>query len=140
MHREEATEAALARFLPLMRQLRPHLGSPEDFASRFRRMSAAGYRLLGYREEGDFVALAGIRPMETLIHGPFLYVDDLVTREEARSRGVGSHVMADLKREARAMGCAKLVLDTALDNVLGHRFYYRQGLLAMALRFNVPLA
>jgi hypothetical protein len=28
------------------------------------------------------------------------------------------------------------VLDTPLTNVLGHRFYYRNGLLARALRFN----
>jgi hypothetical protein len=27
----------------------------------------------------------------------------------------------------------QLVLDTGLDNALGHRFYYRQGLLALAL-------
>jgi hypothetical protein len=28
------------------------------------------------------------------------------------------------------------VLDTALDNVLAHRFYYRQRMLARALRFS----
>jgi hypothetical protein len=31
------------------------------------------------------------------------------------------------------------VLDTALDNVPGHRFYYRQGMLARALRFSRPI-
>ncbi|MNT19214.1 hypothetical protein D3C72_1544650 [compost metagenome] len=43
--------------------------------------------------------------------------------------------MDRLKAEARAAGCRKLVLDTPLTNVLGHRFYYRNGLLASALRF-----
>ena len=33
-------------------------------------------------------------------------------------------------------GCAHLVLDTALDKLLGHRFYYRQRMLAAALRFS----
>jgi hypothetical protein len=42
-------------------------------------------------------------------------------------------------REGRALGCRKLVLDTALENTLAHRFYYRQGLLAMSLRFNCLL-
>lgn len=139
MIREQATADGLADYLPLMRQLRPHLASVEDFAARFQRMSAAGYRLFGYREDETIVALAGVRPMENLIHGPFLYVDDLVTSEEARGKGIGAHVIADLKAEARAMGFARLVLDTALDNVLGHRFYYRQGLLARALRFYAPL-
>jgi len=44
-----------------------------------------------------------------------------------------------LKAEGRARGCHKLVLDTALENTFGHRFYYRQGLLAMSLRFNCLL-
>jgi hypothetical protein len=31
------------------------------------------------------------------------------------------------------------VLDTPLSNVLGHRFYYRNGLLAGALRFGMNM-
>ena len=42
--------------------------------------------------------------------------------------------------EGRKLGCSRLVLDTGLDNVLAHRFYYRQGLLARALRFSHDLA
>jgi hypothetical protein len=48
--------------------------------------------------------------------------------------------MERLKVEGHALGCTKLVLDAALTNTLGHRFYYRQGLLATALCFNTPLA
>lgn len=33
----------------------------------------------------------------------------------------------------------KLVLNAGLDNALGHRIYYRQGLLAVALRFLISL-
>jgi len=74
-----------------------------------------------------------------LVHGAHLYVDDLVTDETCRSSGYGKVLMERLKAEGRALGCTKLVLDTPLSNTLGHRFYYRQGLLASALRFNVPL-
>jgi hypothetical protein len=42
--------------------------------------------------------------------------------------------------EGQALGCARLVLDTPLTNVLGHRFYYRNGLLATALRFGQTLS
>ncbi|OYV81674.1 MAG: GNAT family N-acetyltransferase, partial [Acidithiobacillus ferrivorans] len=34
---------------------------------------------------------------------------------------------------------AKLLLDAAMSNTIGQRFYYRQGLLATALRFSVTL-
>jgi GNAT superfamily N-acetyltransferase len=61
------------------------------------------------------------------------------TDESERRRGHGARLLGRLKAEGRALGCRKLVLDTALENTLGHRFYYRQGLLAMSLRFNCVL-
>ncbi len=48
--------------------------------------------------------------------------------------------MNHLREEARALRCAKLLLDSAMSNSLGHRFYFRTGLLASALRFTLPIA
>jgi GNAT superfamily N-acetyltransferase len=137
----EAGESTIAAHFDLMRQLRPHLADPDELARRWRHQSAtAGYRIVAMWEEGRPCALAGFRAMDNLIHGRFLYVDDLVSDAAARRKGHGAHLLTWLKDEARATACSKLVLDTALDNVLGHRFYYRQGLLARALRFSVELA
>jgi GNAT superfamily N-acetyltransferase len=124
----------------LMRQLRPNLASASEFEQRWRRQMDAGYRLLALWSGERPVALAGFRVLETFVHGRFLYVDDLVADERERGRGYGERLIARLKLEGRTLGCGELVLDTGLDNVLAHRFYHRQGLLAMALRFNVPLA
>lgn len=123
----------------LMRQLRPHLASEHDFLARWRGQVTVGYRLLALWQGAKPVALAGFRVQENLVHGVHFYVDDLVTDEESRSSGHGRVLMERLKAEGRALGCTKLVLDTPLTNTLGHRFYYRQGLLATALRFNVLL-
>lgn len=124
----------------LMRQLRPHLASVSEFVDRWRLQARQGYRILGLWTDGGPTALAGFRIQENFIHGRFLYVDDLIVNDTERSRGHGARLIERLTAEARATGCRKLVLDTALDNVLGHRFYYRQGLLAMALRFNILLS
>lgn len=43
--------------------------------------------------------------------------------------------MERLKLEAASQGFRKLVLDAALGNALGHRFYFRSGLLARGLQF-----
>ena len=59
---------------------------------------------------------------------------------EARRNGIGARLLDAVAAIGRDADCAHLVLDTALDNVLGHRFYYRQGMLARALRFSRPLA
>ena len=134
----ESIDAARACY-PLMRQLRPHLQGETEFLERWQRQSAAGYRILAVQRAGRPVALAGCRLQENLIHGRFLYVDDLVTDAALRGSGLGERLLTRLKQEARAQGCAKLVLDTGLDNALAHRFYYRQGLLGVALRFAMAL-
>ncbi len=54
----------------------------------------------------------------------------------AEARGVGITTEArgvGITTEAR--GVASLVLDTAMDNALGQRFYFRYGMLPGALRF-----
>jgi ribosomal protein S18 acetylase RimI-like enzyme len=134
---DPGTEAGLC--FPLMQQLRPHLSSEAEFIARWRRQQTAGYRLIGLWENGRLLALAGFRILENLVHGAHLYVDDLVTSEEARGQGHGGRLLRHLREEARAVECQKLLLDTPLSNVLAHRFYYRQGLLGTALRFSVVL-
>ena len=132
-------ETAAAACFPVMRQLRPHLASAAEPAERWRSQSGDGYRLLALWLDGAPAALAGYRMQENLIHGRFVYVDDLVTDETRRGGGHGARLMDRLKRETRALGCKRLVLDTPLTNVLGHRFYYRNGLLATALRFGIAV-
>jgi GNAT superfamily N-acetyltransferase len=86
------------------------------------------------------VALAGYRVEENLIYGRFLYLDDLVTTEGERSGGIGARLLEAVAAEGCKIGCSRLVLDTGLDNVDAHRFYYRQGLVARALRFSRDIA
>ncbi|ABF10311.1 GNAT superfamily N-acetyltransferase [Cupriavidus metallidurans] len=130
------TPGDVAAAFPLMHQLRPHLQDADELVTRWQRQTGDGYRLVGLWNDGPLVALAGYRYAENLVYGPYCYVDDLVTDAAARSGGYGQMLMDWLKTKAHAQGCARLVLDTPLDNVLGHRFYYRNGLLARALRFN----
>lgn len=134
-----SSEADVRGCFRLMQQLRPHLTSEDEFCDRWRRQAAEGYHLAGLFDGREVVALTGYRVQENLVHGRFLYVDDLVTDAALRSGGYGEQLMAYLRDRANALGCGKLVLDTPLSNSLGHRFYFRCGLLASALRFNVPI-
>lgn len=123
----------------VMRELRPHLPGAEAFAAQARRQAAQGYRLLAARQAGRIVALAGYRIQENLLYGRFLYVDDLVASAGVRGQGIGSALIDALREQARERGCANFVLDTALANALGQRFYYRQGLLATGMHFRQAL-
>lgn len=137
--RHAETAADVAACFPVMRLLRPHLASPDELCARVRRQADAGYRILAAWRGAEPVGLAGYRPQETLIRGPFCYVDDLVVRDDVRRSGLGARLLQAVGAEARAQGVAHLVLDTGLDNLLGQRFYFRFGMLPAALRFAMRL-
>jgi GNAT superfamily N-acetyltransferase len=137
--RHAESDAEIAACFPVMVQLRPHLADAGELVARVRRQREAGYRLLAAWRGGAPVALAGYRIEENLVHGKFIYVDDLVTVDRERRSRLGARLLDEVGRLGREHGCPRLVLDTALDNVFAHRFYYRQGLLARALRFSREL-
>ncbi len=124
----------------VMRELRPHLTDAAAFAAQARRQANQGYRLLAAWQDNQVKGLAGYRTQENLMYGNFLYVDDLITTADARSQGVGAELIAATRREAEKLGCAWFVLDTAAENALGQRFYYRQGLLGRGVHFHQALA
>lgn len=123
----------------LMRVLRPHLSDADEFVQRVQRQAGQGYRLLAARAGDEVIGLAGCRLQKNLLHGRLYYVDDLVTREDMRSQGVGERLLGEARAEALRLGCANFVLDTALGNARGQRFYYRQGLLAIGMHFREVL-
>lgn len=123
----------------VMRELRPHLTDAAAFVAQARRQAEQGYRLLAIWQGEQVKGLAGYRIQENLLYGRFLYVDDLVTASDARRHGLGGKLIDALREEAQRQGCAHFVLDTALGNALGQRFYFRQGLLAKGMHFCQPL-
>ena len=114
----------------VMRQLRPGLRDAEALLAAMATQRPQGYRLLAAWHDGRAVALAGYRLQDNLIHGHFLYVDDLVTCETARGQGLGERLLSELREIGRSAACNRLLLDTALSNSLAQRFYFRSGLLA----------
>lgn len=123
----------------VMRELRPNLTDVESFAAQARRQADQGYRILAAWHDDQVTGLAGFRLQENLMYGKFLYVDDLVTTARARGEGTGAKLIAATRQEAKDLGCAWFVLDTAAENALGQRFYYRQGLLGRGIHFHQQL-
>ena len=123
-----------------MRELRPHLPSEAEFVSRVQRQARDGYRLLAACIDDQVVGLAGYRPQENLIHGRFVYVDDLIVAASGRRAGIGALLLDRVSDECRRLQVPTLVLDTAVDNSLGQRFYFRYGMLARGLRFSMPVS
>jgi ribosomal protein S18 acetylase RimI-like enzyme len=130
---------AIAACFPMMHALRPHLTDVPEFVAQVRRQAKDGYRLLALWVDDAVVACAGYRVSENLVRGRNLYVDDLVTAADARSRGYGDQLFDALVAQARAEGCQAFVLDSGVTNGAAHRFYFRKRMTVSALHFALTL-
>lgn len=130
-----ATDAEIIACYPVMRTLRPHLAGSEAFLRRVRQQAGAGYRLAYVQAPEGVVAVAGFRIAENLAWGRFLYVDDLVTLPDQRSKGHGARLLVWLRERAVDEGCQQLHLDSGIQRKDAHRFYAREGMTMTSLHF-----
>jgi GNAT superfamily N-acetyltransferase len=128
------TAEDIARCLPVMAHLRPHVIT-EEFVERVEAQQAQGYRLAYMEDGGSVVAVAGFRVMEMLASGRTLYVDDLVTDESRRSRGHGKALMDWLQAHARSAGCETFSLDSGTHRQEAHAFYFRERMRVTSFHF-----
>ncbi|MCC7202046.1 MAG: GNAT family N-acetyltransferase [Nitrospirae bacterium] len=133
------TDAEIAACYPVMRELRHHI-TEDQFLSRVRSQESAGYRLAFLEGENGVVAVAGFRVGENLAWGRFLYVDDLVTLPEHRSKGHGAELLSWLKEQAAKEGCEQIHLDSGVQRKEAHRFYEREGMTMASLHFAEKIA
>ena len=129
--------AWLARAEPVHRQLRP--GLPADYSGRLRCIFANGARMSVATEDTSVRGVALWRVIENTWEGRRLYVDDLITDEAHRSRGIGKTLLAYLEATARRLGCDALALDSGTQRTDAHRFYFREGMVIPAFSFRKTL-
>ncbi|HEY9673552.1 MAG TPA: GNAT family N-acetyltransferase [Waterburya sp.] len=128
----------LARCFSVMVQLRSHLTQPE-FVSRVKRQQQSGYFLVYLEQEGSIKALAGFRLLEMLAHGKILYVDDLITDAEERSKGYGGALFDWLVNYAKAQNCDAVQLDSGVQRTEAHRFYFSKRMHISSFHFYLQL-
>jgi GNAT superfamily N-acetyltransferase len=133
------TDDEIAGCFPVLVQLRPHLRR-EEFLSRARAQEREGFRLAFLADEGGVRSVAGFRLMNFLFSGRTLYVDDLVSEEQHRSRGYGAALFDWLVEHARRAGCERFSLDSGTQRVDAHRFYLRKRMRIASFHFDLPLA
>ncbi len=123
---------------PVVAELRPHLGS-EDFLPTVKRLGdIAGFRL-AYLTDGEIKAVAGFRISEWLAGGKYLEVEDLVVKNDERSRGYGGQLFGWLVDHARARGCRQMRLVSRVSRTDAHRFYVKKGMKLEAHYFSLDL-
>ncbi|MBI1395823.1 MAG: GNAT family N-acetyltransferase [Betaproteobacteria bacterium] len=117
--------AWLAAAEAVHRQLRPGLES--DYAGQMAGVFADGGEMVVALVAGQVAGVAVFRLFRNTHVGRRFYVDDLVTDDDQRSRGVGHALIAWLEREAASRGCAGVELESGTQRTRAHRFYFREG-------------
>lgn len=136
---DETTIAAwLRRCEHLHRTLRPAL--PTDYEGYLRRMFAEGARMAVLPLSDEPKALAVYRIHHTTFHGLRFYLDDLVTDERERGRGLGATLLDWCVAKARAERCDTFALESGTQRSAAHRFYFRQGLAITSFGFTTSIA
>jgi GNAT superfamily N-acetyltransferase len=133
------TAEEIRNCFPVMRELRTHLQSEDEFVERILRQQKQGYFLAFAESDCEIRAVAGCRFLESLFSGKNLYVDDLVTRESDRSRGFGGQLLDWLTAHAQEHGCESLELDSGVQRFDAHRFYFSKRMHISSYHFRIKL-
>lgn len=132
------TDDEIESCFDVMSELRSHLVRG-DFLPLVRSMESEGYRLAYVSEKGKVVTVAGYRVSTNFFMGKHLYIDDLVTSSQARSRGHGEAMINWLKTYAENTGCRYIDLDSGTHRGRAHKFYYLQGFTIANYHFSEKL-
>ncbi|OYD07318.1 GNAT family N-acetyltransferase [Paludifilum halophilum] len=119
---ELTTEAEWRRAYPVMSELRPYL-EEEGYLRLLREMRKEGYRLFALLEGDEIAAVAGVTVWTTFYYGRHVFVYDLVTQSDRRSRGYGRKLLNHVERWAEERGCERVALSSNQARKEAHRFY-----------------
>jgi GNAT superfamily N-acetyltransferase len=123
---EVKSDEEIENCFPVFEILRPHLKF-DNFLSQVKRQQTQGYRLLAVADDGIVQSIIGYRQCEFLAWGEIIYIDDLSTAVEARSKGYAGELLDHVINKAKALGLQGVHLDTGYARHFAHRLYLNKG-------------
>lgn len=129
----------LERCYPVIKELRPHLSYEEYLNIYEQSQKSDGYELVAIEENHQILAVMGYRYLTDFVRGKHIYIDDLVSTEKARSKGLGAELLKFAEQIAVQNNCAGLRLCTGVENERGVSFYERNGWTKRAYAFTKKL-
>ncbi|MDZ4663078.1 MAG: GNAT family N-acetyltransferase [Pseudomonadota bacterium] len=121
------TSSDLERCFPIIKELRPHLNINDYFSIYEQSHKSDGYEIIATEVDGKVLAVMGYRILFDYVRGKHMYVDDLVSTENSRSRGLGAELLNYAESMAKELNCSGLRLCTGIENEGGIKFYEKNG-------------
>lgn len=107
---------------PVMNELRTDL-SEKTYLALVEEMRKEGYRLFALYEDDEIVSLAGIGERVNFYNKHHMYIYDLITSSNHRSKGYRKQLLEYVHRLADEIGVKYVVLESGLERRDAHRFY-----------------
>ncbi|MDF1878892.1 GNAT family N-acetyltransferase [Sulfurimonas sp. SAG-AH-194-C20] len=85
------------------------------------------YKMLGLFEKNKLITYAGVAVQTNFYHKRHLYIYDLVTDSEYRSKKFANEMMEYLEVYAKTAMCEKIVLSSSIQREKAHNFYEKNG-------------
>jgi ribosomal protein S18 acetylase RimI-like enzyme len=121
------TKSDLEKCYPVLKELRPHL-SFEDYLKIYDQAHLSnGYEIVAIQQNDRVLAVMGYRILSDFVRGKHIYIDDLVSSESARSKGLGAELLKYAETVAKNIECESLRLCAVFDNERGIKFYEKNG-------------
>lgn len=133
------SRSELEKCFPVIKELRPHLDF-ESYISIYEEAHRSdGFEIVAIEEDNKILAVMGYRILSDFVRGKHIYVDDLVSSEAVRSKGLGSELLQYAENLAKDMNCTTLRLCTGIENERGVNFYERNGWTKRAFAYTKKL-
>ncbi len=123
MIKEMRTKEQWLEAFQVMQELRQHLDEKTYLDLVEEAHQKDMYRLYALYDEDELVAVTGFKPMITLYYGRFVWVCDLVTSEQHRSKGYGEKLLTFVENWALENGYQTVALSSGVQKKQAHRFY-----------------
>ncbi|VYU56092.1 GNAT family N-acetyltransferase [Clostridium tertium] len=82
-----------------------------------------GYRMISLLENNEIVAIIGFTICTNLHSGKHIWVDDLITDKNKRSKGYGEKLLSYVENIGRENDCEIISLSSGLQRTRAHKFY-----------------
>ncbi|MGM0840327.1 MAG: GNAT family N-acetyltransferase [Bacillota bacterium] len=120
--KELQTRSEMIQAYPVMNELRTDL-SEKTYLALVEDMRKEGYRLFALYEENEIVSLTGIGERVNFYNKHHMYIYDLITYSNHRSKGYGKQLLEFVHRLAEEIGLEYVAVESGLGRREAHRFY-----------------
>lgn len=121
--KELQTKTEIIEAFPIMKQLRTHLDEETYLELVLEAQEKDRYKMFALMDEEEIVAVAGFKSMITLYYGRFVWVCDLVTDMNKRSKGYGEKLLSYVHEWAQEHNYECVALSSGIQRAEAHRFY-----------------